>query len=767
VSVPGRDDPGAPTPQALAAYFEYALNGIVEATEDGRVVRANPAAASILGRSQRRLLGESIDALLAFDDDGRRKLQRHRETVADQGVSLTTLQVPVGGAPRAVELASIDVGEGRHLHILDDITEQRQLTDRLQAARRAADEANAAKSAFLANMSHEIRTPLNGIIGLERLLRLTPLTAQQAGYLDDLRQAADTLLGLLGNVLDLSRIESGGLELEPRAFDADDFLENVAAACGPAAANRPIRLLFDVDPALPRQWYGDPLRLAQAVNNLLANAIKFTSAGHVVLSASSTTGSDGERRLRLAVSDSGMGMTAEQLQRVFSPFVQADPSITRRYGGSGLGLSIARGLVERMGGRLTASSSPGTGSEFVIEVPMPDTKGTPPVRTGDVRRAVVISSDAWQQRALARLLAAESIEAECPAVAADSGGLPAAQDGTIFIVDEECGAALETLQRAGGAESLIVAQSRLGTMAEGGDRVLLRAPATPRRLRQAIAQCGHREVQRVAAADPWESLRGEYVGNSLLLVEDDPISRRVTAELLGFAGIDVSVAVNGKAACDMLTTPGARPVQLVLMDVQMPVMDGLTATRTLRAAGFDTPIVALTAGASVEEREACFGAGMNDWLGKPPDLADLEAVLARWLPARGSPLQSPTAVAAPAPSATPEEMASGIDEEAAMQRFLGNRAAFAETLQAFVAAQRPVIGQIAGLLAAGQQDTAARYLHTLAGSAALLGAERLSGTARGLEDMVRRGAHPAQQDLARLGAAFDEVARAARQINRR
>jgi HPt (histidine-containing phosphotransfer) domain-containing protein len=185
------------------------------------------------------------------------------------------------------------------------------------------------------------------------------------------------------------------------------------------------------------------------------------------------------------------------------------------------------------------------------------------------------------------------------------------------------------------------------------------------------------------------------------------------------------------------------------------VRDGLTATRTLRAAGIDTPIVALTAGASVEEREACFGAGMNDWLGKPPELADLEAVLARWLPARGGP--APAA----ATGAAPRQTEAAIDEEAALQRFLGNRAALAEALQAFVAAQRPVIGRIGGLLATGERDTAARHLHTLAGSAALLGAGRLQALAKALEDTVRRGGRPQQEEIGRLLEAFEEVARAA------
>jgi two-component system sensor histidine kinase/response regulator len=763
VTVRPTDDAAVPAPRALEAYFEYALNGIVEADAQGRIVRANPAAASILGSTQRRLRGAALEGLLARDEESRSRLARHRLAVAEQGVSLTTLQVPIDGAQRTIELASIDVGEGGHLHIVDDITEQRQLTESLQAARRAADEANAAKSAFLANMSHEIRTPLNGIIGLERLLRLTPLTARQADYLDDLRHAAQTLLALLGDVLDFSRIESGGLDLERRDFDADEFLETVATACAPAAGSA-VRLLFDIDPGTPRRWHGDPLRLAQAASNLLANAIKFTRSGHVILSVSWDAGGGGA--LRLAVSDTGMGMTAEQLQRVFSPFVQADPSVTRRYGGSGLGLAIARGVVERMGGRISASSQPGVGSEFVIEVPM----GSAAVEArapaaGAIRRAVVISDDARQRQALARLLAAEAIAVECRS-AAEAGALPAAGEGTVVIVDDEADHGLiETMRGGDPAALLILFCPRPGAtgVAAGADgSAVLRAPATPRRLRQAIAQCTRRAMPRADEVNPWQSLRDEYAGAAVLLVEDDPISRRVMSELLAFAGIEVTVGEDGRAACEALAGSGARAVQLVLMDVQMPVMDGLTATRRLRAAGVHTPVVALTAGASVEEREACFGAGMSDWLAKPPDLADLEAVLARWLPARRA---APAGGGAPSAATDPLSAADplpGINPQPALQRFLGNRAAYAGALRAFVEARRPVISQIGTLLAAGQHEAAARSLHTLAGSAALLGAEGLQAVAQALESAARSGAgDPAGEGSRRLLAAFEEVAGAA------
>jgi len=380
-----------------------------------------------------------------------------------------------------------------------------------------------------------------------------------------------------------------------------------------------------------------------------------------------------------------------------------------------------------------------------------------------LRPALLVCGDARQRRALQRLLAGEGIAAACRD-AVDCAGVAAAEPGTLVFVEDECKALIETLRRQGRAASLVVVQSRVGAAEGGAGEVVLRAPATPRRLRQAIAQCLRPERTQVVPANPWEGLRDEYAGATVLLVEDDATSRRVTLELLTFAGIDVTVAENGRAALDALTGRGARPVQLVLMDVQMPEMDGLTATRMLRAAGIGTPIVALTAGASLQEREDCFAAGMSDWLAKPPDLADLEAVLARWLPARRREAaeRSPTTTAAAAPQ---RQTPASLDEETALQRFLGNRPAFEATLRAFVEDQRPVVGRIGALFAAGENEAAARHLHTLAGSAALLGAEKLHAAARALEQAARAGAgDPQGEGSRRLAEAFEEVARAAQRF---
>jgi len=758
-------------PAALEAYFEYALNGIVETAAGGRIQRCNPAAASILGASQRRLGTMTLDAALAPDAEARLRLERHRGALAEQGVSLTTLAVDAGGSRRAIEIASVDIGDGRHLHILDDITGQRQLTESLEAARRAADEASAAKSAFLANMSHEIRTPLNGIVGLERLLRLTPLTPQQRDYLDDLRRSSEILLALLGDILDLAKIEAGRVELEPRPFDVDDLVETLATACVPAA-DKPVRLVFHVDPDLPRRLVGDPLRLAQVATNLLANALKFTAAGHVLLAVTKVAGAGGGPRLRLAVRDTGVGMTAAELARVFSPFVQADPSVTRRFGGTGLGLAIARGIATAMGGSLTATSDAGIGSEFVLEAPVAVAAGSgEPHRDAPSRRAIVVSPDPLQREALAALLAAESLAVETcaslPEAAAAKGaeatGAGAAAPALLVLAAAADGSLDAVAAHDPRAGPLILLAHHGGAAVAGAGVAVLRAPATPQRLRRALAACFSGGRAARAATEAEDALHGGFCDATALLVEDNAINRRVAAHLLDYAGIDVAVAGNGEEACAALLGPAARAVDIILMDVQMPGMDGLTATRKLRAAGIATPIVALTAGVSAEEREACAEAGMSDWLGKPIDVADLEAVLTRWLPARRAPANTPPeAPAATSPETTPAPLPAtlpGIDLAAALERFLGNRPAFLETLATFVGTQRPALERIPALAAQADKEPLLRLLHTLAGSAATLGATDLEAAARALERAVRDGQPaPCAAGLRRLRDAFAVVA---------
>ncbi|NDY89793.1 PAS domain-containing hybrid sensor histidine kinase/response regulator [Ideonella livida] len=415
-----------------------------------------------------------------------------------------------------------------HRHHLEELVAQR--TAQLAEARERAEAANRAKTTFLANMSHEIRTPMNAILGLTRLLRRSAVNPQQADRLDKVNTAARHLLAVLNDILDLSKIEAGRVELEGRDFCLQALLDEVQALLGPQAAAKGLRLR--VEPAPPGQpLHGDPTRLRQMLLNLVSNAVKFTDRGEVCLRAlAGPVQADGHWLLRLEVQDTGMGVAESELPRLFSPFEQADSSITRQHGGTGLGLAITRKLAQLMGGDAGASSQPGQGSTFWFSVRL---------RTG-------------------------------------SQGLPA------------------------------------------------RLPTGP-------LATAEQAVQQLLARQP---------PARVLLVEDNPVNREVTQDLLADFGVQVETAADGRQALALLAR---LPVDLVLMDMQMPVLDGLATTRALRGPPLQLrlPVLGLTANAFAEDRQACLAAGMDGFMTKPVDPDLLATELLRWLPGAHAPAVPP------------------------------------------------------------------------------------------------------------------------------
>lgn len=394
-----------------------------------------------------------------------------------------------------------------HRHHLSELVEARTLA--LERATQAAQAANQAKTAFLANMSHEIRTPLNAISGLTYLMRRESRDLRLSGQLDKVSGAAEHLLAVVNQVLDLSKIEAGKLQLEPEAFTLDTMLETVTTVLGPKAADKQLAFRVEIEPALrARALYGDSQRIAEVLINFAGNAIKFTDRGEVTLSVLRRGASPGTLNLRFEVRDTGIGIDPQDLPRLFQEFEQADVSTTRRYGGTGLGLVISRRLAELMRGEVGVRSTPGQGSTFWLDVP---------------------------------------------------------------------------LQKVGSADA--------GTAA------------------------------RLTEAGSFEGLR-------VLLVEDNPVNVEVAVAMLEGLDLEVDVARNGSEA---LASADPQRHALVLMDVQMPVMDGLAATRELRRKGWTRPILAMTANAFDEERDRCLQAGMDDHIAKPVVAAHLQATLRRWL----------------------------------------------------------------------------------------------------------------------------------------
>ena len=532
----------------------------------------------------------------------------------------------------------------------------RREVDSMRAKERAEAQTEA-KSIFLAVMSHELRTPMNAIIGLSGLALKTRLDAQPRDYLEKIHRAGEGLLSIINDTLDFSKIESGNLELESIAFSADDVFEQVASLLGLKANEKGLELIFRIPPSLPAVLVGDPLRLSQVLLNLGSNASKFAARGEIVIAVEEVGRDGAEIELHFSVEDAGIGMTEAQLGALFQPFRQADRSTTRKYGGTGLGLAISKQLVERMGGRIWATSAVGEGSTFHFHARFGWSEGAPHPSdaTLEGRRILVVERQPRMREELVSVLRAMSLEAEgvsrCDeATARVEDAARAGRPFDVVLLDSAraAGGGLDAVRGVSDAElpmrPRLVVTSRLGeenmdpTLVGMEAHAALTLPAPPGALRRVLTQA--LSAERPFAARPGEGRGGDaratrsLEGTRLLLVEDNFINQEIAVGVLTQAGVEVVVADNGAAAIDILSAD--RDFDGVLMDLQMPEMDGFEATRILRAdpALSALPIVAMTATAARSDRDEALRAGMNDLISKPFVPRQLFSTIARWMPPR-------------------------------------------------------------------------------------------------------------------------------------
>ena len=645
-----------------------------------------------------------------------------------------------------------------------DITERMEMLNVMRRAKEEADAASEAKSTFLANMSHEIRTPMNAVMGMLQLVQRTALDARQRDYIGKAERAALSLLQLLNDVLDYSKIEAGKLRLDPAPFELDALMRDLAAVLSGNQGARDVEVMFDMDPRLPATLVGDRLRLQQVLINLAGNALKFTERGSVKVVVEQLAHDADGVRMRVSVTDTGIGISADQQACIFDGFTQAEASISRRFGGTGLGLVICRRLVELMGGRLELASALGEGSRFFFEVVLGTPAKSPTAAAtlapaDKVLKVLIVDDQREVAQVLARMveglgwracLAGGSDDAMAQLVDAAADGAPFELVLMDWRMPQEDGVSAAHRIRAAfgrtppvvimvtahGREMLLdqlLDQQSDGAPAPFAD--ILTKPVTPQMVAQAVA----RALAGSPAATAPLPRQARLAGLRLLLVEDNALNRQVARELLEGEGALVESAEDGQAALARLHD-GALP-DCVLMDMQMPVMDGLEATRQIRASfGQALPIIAMTANAAAADRARCLAAGMSDHVGKPIDIERLVAVLL--VHGRGdAPVEeAATAIDAVSPGERADEPAALV-----LARFGNDRALYARTLDALPAALEQLL---APLRADADAATAGAALHAIKGLAATVGARAVADLADAAERAVRLGQPGAAADFA-------------------
>jgi PAS domain S-box-containing protein len=775
------------TEQFYRSVLELAPDGLMVVDGNGVIELVNAQCEQLFGFTREELIGQPVEMLVPPDIRGRHPALReafHRSpTPRAMGSGRELRGVRKDGSlfPVEIGLSPLPARQGHRAQTavsIRDVTERKEQESALQQAKARAEEATEMKSMFLANMSHEIRTPMNAIIGLSHLALKTPLNAKQRDYVSKVHNAGTSLLAIVNDILDFSKIEAGKLDIETTDFQVDEVIGSVTTVTAQKAHDKGLEFLADVSSAIPEQLRGDPLRLGQILTNLVNNAVKFTERGEIRLKIELLERTGDKVQLKFSVRDTGIGMTSEQAAKLFQPFSQADMSTTRKHGGTGLGLTISRRLVELMGGEIWLESEPGIGSTFAFTVWLEvghevDAGRMIPGKLQALRVLIV------DDNAAAREILVESLRHLAERTDAVSSG----PEAIAAIRERDADAPYDVVfmdWRMPGMDGLQAARHIKNDTSLRKQPAIIIVTAFGREEVREEAEALHLDgflIKPITRSMLVDSLVTVFatgadtgaepamavhdasqplLGARILLTEDNEINQQIAVELLEGMGAKVNVANNGQEAVDVLLRgPHPPPYDIVLMDLQMPEMDGYQATVRIRGDSrfAKLPIIAMTAHATLEERSRCLAAGMNDHISKPIQPSLLVSTVTRYYrPTHTSAATPAPPVAVPAPAATEAlPLVEGLDTTDGMLRVGGNRTLYLKLLRQFIEAEHDAPARIRERLSVEDRATAERMAHTIKGVAGSLGAGAVQAAAAELERAVKEGSSAA-------GALCDNLA---------
>ena len=754
----------------LRSIMDGVTDSLITVGENAVIESCNPATEKMFGYPARELIGNKVQTLLPkiyhrrverfFRDREQDKSALICGALTLRGLrqdgSTFTLSLSLGTAKLA--------GHTLFAATIRDISEIKENQRALREAKANAEMANAAKSDFLARMSHEIRTPMNAIIGMSNLVKMTALDPQQTHYVNNIFSASRSLLKIINDILDFSKIEAGRLTLETIDFRLDDIFTNLKNVIGLSAYDKGIDLLFHINDSVPEILVGDPLRIEQVLTNLANNAVKFTSEGEVIIEAWVDSIEGDMAAIGFAVKDTGIGMDPGQVDSLFNPFTQADGSITRQYGGTGLGLTICKRLVEMMGGKICVASEVGRGSAFSfrLKLPFKDTAVSCPACNFEGIKAIVVDPHPesgellrhFLENARLRTVSAANIDEGYETFVQLTGGI---EDDPDLLVVDTTASSFKVNQIEGwmkhhpGVKTIFLTGLAINPELKNRDYACSAYLSKPI-IKSQLLDTVQRVIQHASTSEQLVLGQAEDMvqmqklhGKKVLLVEDNAINQLYAVKILERIGIAVDTAKNGSEAVKAVRNT---PYDLVLMDMEMPVMDGLKATEEIRRIPeYRTlPIIAMTAHAMEEHRQLALNSGMNDYISKPIELKNLNNILLKWLLPESATIFAGPGHCTVEPVARPDYF-PGIDFADGLARLAGDRDLYLRILSFFHDTYVDALETLSTSLREGRRQDVYTFVHSISGAAGNIGARGLYQAGKEVESVISGGTGEVNAEL--------------------